>query len=102
MTAHAAVSIKSNLLMMTCLVVVEFPGKSSVTARALLDSVSSISFLSERLAQSLGLSQTSQTVHVTGDAGLCSGSPKQSVTSFAVSAIHSPEEKIGVIAIVVL
>ena len=100
-TAHAAVGVKSNLLMMTCLVVVESPDKSSVTARALLDSASSVSFVSERLAQSLGLSRTSQTVHVTGVAGLRRSCSLQSVTNFAVSAIHSPREKIGVTAIVV-
>ena len=80
---------------MTCLVVIESPSKLSVTARALLDSASSVSFVFERLAQSLGLSRTSQTVHVTGIAGLRRSSPMQSVTSFAVAAIHSPREKTG-------
>ena len=52
--SHAAVGIKSDLLMMTCLVVVESPSKSSVTARALLDSASSVSFISERFGTESG------------------------------------------------
>ena len=47
-STHAAVGIKSNILLMTCRIMVEAPHGSSVEARALLDSASSASFVSER------------------------------------------------------
>jgi hypothetical protein len=46
--SHAATSIKSSLLLMTCRVLVDAPDGTFVEARALLDSASSASFISER------------------------------------------------------
>ena len=45
----------SDSLLMICRVLVHGPNGSSVESRALLDSASSASFVSERLAQSLRL-----------------------------------------------
>ena len=47
----AAVGMKHNSLLMTCLVRVKSPDGSHAVARALLDSASSATFISERLAQ---------------------------------------------------
>ena len=49
-STSTAVRLKSNLLLMTCRIVVYAPDGSSIEARALLDSASSASFVSERLA----------------------------------------------------
>ena len=80
---------------MTSYVIVEAPDGTSIRARALLDSASSASFVSERLAQSLKLP------HTRGVAGLTHKSPVQSLTNFSISSTHSPHPKIGVTAIVV-
>ena len=48
--SHVSMGIKLNLLLMTCNVTVISPAGYSVQARALLDSVSSTSFVSEKLA----------------------------------------------------
>ena len=48
-TAHAAAGVASNSLLMTCRVLVDTPDGSSIEARAILDSASSVSFVSERL-----------------------------------------------------
>ena len=64
--AHATMGIKSNLLLMTCRVLIEAPDGSSVEARTLLDSASSASFVSERLAQSLRLPRCHQNACISG------------------------------------
>ena len=53
--SNAAVKLKSSALLMTCLILVAAPNGSLVEVRALLDSASSASFVSECLTQSLGL-----------------------------------------------
>ena len=100
-SAHAAMGIKSNLLLMTCNILVESPDGSSVKVRALLDSASSASFVSERLAQSLSLPRSSQKARISGVAGLVRSSPTQSIVNFNVSAVYSPGEKTSITAIVV-
>ena len=52
-SSSMASGVTSNTLLMTCRVRVEAPDKSTIEARALLDSGSSASFISERLANSL-------------------------------------------------
>ena len=100
-TTNATVGIQSNMLLMTSYVTVEAPDGTSVCARALLDSASSASFVSERLAQSLKLSRTSQNTRISGVAGLTHKTPVQSIANFSLSSTHSPNLKIGVTAIVV-
>jgi len=100
-SSHAATGIKSDALMMTCAILVSSPDGSTVEARALLDSASTASFISERLVQALRLRRTSHSATITGIAGLSHKSPTHSVTSFTISAINSPTEKIGVTAVVV-
>ena len=65
-----AVGMKHNSLLMTCLVRVKSPDGASAVARALLDSASSATFISERLAQGLRLPRTKRDVVISGIAGL--------------------------------
>ena len=96
-----AVPLKSSTLLMTCRVLVTAPDGTSVEARALLDNASSVSFVSERLAQNLCLPRSSQDITVSGIAGLRHKSPIQSVTSFEVSPVMLSGRKISVTAIVI-
>ena len=66
-----------NTLLMTCQVQIQAPDSTSVKARALLDSGSTMSFVSERIVQSLGLRLT-----VSGIGGM---STKSSQSSFPFS-----------------
>ena len=75
------VSIGSNILLMTRQVMVETP-QGVIKARALLDTGSSASFVSERLAQSLHLRRFTQNAKIFGIAGLPHSYGKQSVTQF--------------------
>ncbi len=85
---------------MTCQVRVETP-RGSVKAWALLDSASSASSISERLAQSLRLQRHPQNARICGIAGLAHGCRMQSLTNFKVSSARSPSRKFDVNAIVV-
>ena len=70
-TSNAATAkISSNILLMTCRVLVVAPDGSTVNARALLDSGSTVSFISERLAQVLRLPRSQQQATIHGVAGL--------------------------------
>lgn len=100
-TTNATIGSQSNVLLMTSYVVVEAPDGTSVQTRALLDSASSASFVSGRLAQSLKLPSTSQNARISGIAGLTHRTPVQSITNFNISSTHTPQLKIGVTAIVV-
>ena len=81
------IGIKSEMLLMTHRVRVEAPEGSTKEARAMLDSGSSASFISEHLAQSLYLPRTSQNTRISGF--VCNST--QPVTSF-ISSTFSPEE----------
>ena len=97
---HASVTVKSDLLLMTCKVLVEAP-QGSIKVRVLLDSSSSASFISERVAQALHLQRYSQNVIICGIAGLSRGNRTQSLTNFRISSLHSPAEWFNVTAIIV-
>ena len=70
-------------------------------ARAILNSASSASFISERLARSLHLLFTRHATSITGIAGLTCGSTTHSVTIFSVSAVSSLSNQITVTAVVI-
>ena len=63
-------SLSSHSLLMTCQIQVYAPDGSSIEARALLDSASSASFVSEQLAQCLRLPCLHQGAKVMSIAGL--------------------------------
>ena len=79
----------------------EAPNGSITQARAILDSASSASFISDRLAQRLHLPRSSQSAGISGVAGLSYNSSAQSITEFKVSSMHSPSRKLSVTAVVV-
>ena len=99
--SHAALGLVSTSLLMTCRVTVDAPDGSVVEARALLDSASSASFVSERLAQSLSLPRSPQSTRISGVAGLTHKSPIHSVTHFSFSAVSYTNKKFSTTAIIV-
>ena len=100
-SSHTAMKICANMLLMTCSVQVSSTDGSTVTARALLDSASSASFVSERLSQALNLPRSHQSTHISGVAGITRSSPLQSIASLSISTSNPPGEKIDLTAIVV-
>ena len=86
---------------MTCRVQVVAVDGSSTPARALLDSGSSTSFISERLAQRLRLPRTPHRAQIVGIGNLSHKSANQSVVRFKVSPIW-PSERIFDVEAVVL
>ena len=91
------VSINSNILLMTCQVVVETP-QGMVKTRALLDTAS---FVTERLAQSLHLRRFTQNARICGIAGIPHSDGKQAVTQFLISSAHTPGMTYNVNAFIV-
>ena len=77
---HAAVKIQSNLLLMTCQVLIQSPHRAMQT-RALLDSGSALSFVSERVA--------SQNVKIYGITGLSIEDNNHSLTSFKIASLYA-------------
>lgn len=100
-TTTMHVSINSNILLMTCQVMVETP-QGAVKARALLDTGSSASFVSEQLhvAQSLCLHRYTQNAKICGIAGLPHNDGKQS-TQFSISSANTLGERHVVNAFIV-
>lgn len=90
--------VKSHVLLMTCRVQVVAVDGSSTPARALLDSGSSTSFISERLAR---LPRTPHRAQIIGIGNLSHKSANQSVVRFKVSPIW-PSERIFDVEAVVL
>ena len=90
----------SHSLLMTCRVMVHGPDGSSVESRALLDSASSASFVSERLAQCLCLPRSCQNTKIVGIAGISHGSSSHSVTKIIVSPVCNPSRQIHVSAVI--
>lgn len=88
--AHTATGLKSNLLLMTCQVSASSLDRTSIVqTRALLDSASSASSISERLAKSLHLPRSRHPTKISGITGL-SCNTSHFVTSFYVSPTHNP------------
>ena len=86
---------------MTCWVLVHSPNGSATKVRALLDSASSASFISERLTHLMELSHTRRNLQITGVAGLSHTTPSHSIAQFKMSPVNSPGDKSQVSAIVV-
>ena len=97
----ATTRISSNVLLMTCCVLVVAPDGSTVNARALLDSGSTVLFVSERLAQALRLPRSQQQATIYGVAGLAHRSSVQSIGTFVISPTNSTHKEISVTAVIV-
>ena len=72
-----------------------------IKTRELLDTESSASFVTERLAQTLYLRQFIQDVRICGTAGIPHSDGKQAVTQFLISFAHSPGMRYNVNAFIV-
>ena len=81
MPSHATMSAKPDTLLMTCRVLVNAPDGSPIQARAILDSASSASFISDHMAQILCLPRSRQNTKITGVAGLARKSSAVFVTN---------------------
>ena len=86
---------------MTCQMLVHSPDGTCFRARGLIDSGSSTSFISERLAQSLRLPLSTEQVRILGITGMSHSSPLQSIATLMISPLLSSTEKLQVSAIVV-
>ena len=93
--------LKSQSLLMTCRVLIHSFEGSCVVTRALLDSASSASFISDQLSQSLYLPRSHHNITITGVGGMSHNSHIKTSTNFHVSLIQSPNDKIAVTAVVV-
>ena len=100
-TSHTVAGLTSNALLMTCRVLIGAPDGTAVEDRAILDSASSASFVSERLAQTLCLPRLHQGTKISGIAGLSHSTPPRSVACVKVSSTRCPHKKMEVTAIVV-
>ncbi len=76
-------------LLMTCRVSILTPDGCATQARALLDSASSTSFVSERLAQHLRLPRSHRLAQIAGIGGVSHQSHGQSVVHFSVAPMWS-------------
>ena len=63
-SSNTATAFTPDTLLMTCQILVHSPDGAAVKARALLDSASTTSFISERLTQALQLPKSSQIVKI--------------------------------------
>ena len=95
---HTTISNKPQSLLMTCRILVHSPNGSCVV-RALLDSASSASFISDQLSQSLYLPRAHHGSLVLVDCHT-SHQSTQSPT-FWICPVQSPHEKVNVTAVVV-
>ena len=84
-TSHAAMTLKTNALLVTCKLYIEAPNGSMIEARALLDSASSVSFVSEHIVQTLRLTRSRCRTKFSGIAGITHPSNIQSVANFNIS-----------------
>ena len=101
-SSNASMGILPEMLLMTCQVLVKAPDGSKVKARALLDSASTSSFISERLVQGLGIPRSRQRITVYGVAGLSGSSPFKSVATIDILPTNSTHVvQLPVVAVVV-
>ena len=98
--SNAAAGLTTNSLLMNCRVLICAPDGSSVEARVILDSASSVSFVSQRLAQVLCLPRSHRNANISGVAGLSQDS-LQTIADFEVSAVQLPSKKFQVTAVVI-
>ena len=100
-TSHIAHGHTRDPLLMTCRLLVKSPDGPFTEARGFLDSGSSVSFITERLVQTLGLACSTSEMQVLGIAGIIHPSTRQTVTSFMISPIHCRDKSINLSAVVI-
>ena len=103
-TNHAATTVSksiSHTLLMTCRVRICDPQGSYRICRALLDSASSTTFVSERLTQSLCLPRTRLPAKIVGIAGVSHDSTSQVFTELSISPVNDPSTEIQTRAVII-
>ena len=85
--AVIAVTFGQPIIYMTCKILVTGPQGVSSTARALIDTGAGVSFITERLANTLQLPRTVRNVQVCGISGQAVDQPATSTVQFKVSPI---------------
>ena len=100
-SSNTATKTNCNSLLMTCKVMVTSPSGHSTEARALLDSGSSACFVSNSLSKRLHLPRSSQSVTISGIAGITHSRSNHATTTFHISSMHRPRRQIEVSAIIV-
>ena len=101
-SSHAShsTSCYRQVLLMTCKVQVVGPNGYSTYARALLDSASSTSFITERLAQHLRLPRTHRSLNISGIGGINARSTSRGMVRFNVTHFDGKGKAIPVDAVV--
>ena len=97
---HPAIKGGGKTLLMTCDVLVDSPC-GVIQARALLDSGSSMSFITELLARTLSLPHSKFAVTISGIAGMTKDTSLQSLTTFKATPVHNVHKKFDVEAVVI-
>ena len=100
-SSNTATRTSSNSLLMTCRVLVTSPSGHSTEARALLDSGSSACFVSNSLSRRLYLPRSSQSITISGIAGITHTRSTHATTTFQVSSLCHPSKQFEVSAIIV-
>ena len=100
-SSNASMGALPETLLMTVQAFVRVPDGSKVKARALLDSTSSSSFISERLVQSLDIPRSRHKITVSGVAGLTSLSPFNSIATVDILPASPSSRHLSVTADVV-
>ena len=95
-----SLGVSSTTLLMTCQVSVRDSHGVATKCRALLDSASSASFVSERLAQRLHLPRSRHKAKIVGIAGLHHESTSQTVTRLVISPVHDHNREIPLTAVI--
>ena len=101
LTANASPGTSPGSLLMTCRVLSRRTEGSFIESRALLDSASSISFVSESLAQALRLPRCRRDARIHGVAGLSHDLRSQPFTKLVVSPLQDSNQEIVVNAVIV-
>ena len=87
-------------LLMTCQIKVVGHDGMITQARALLDSASSVSFISERLAQHLRLPRRSHNIRISGIGGSAVHSSSRGLVKFGVTSLNTGGKTISIEAVV--
>ncbi len=90
----------SDTLLMTCQVLMKALDGSKVKVRALIDSASSSSFVSERLVQNLCIPWSHHKITISGVAGLSSTSPLRSIATMEISPSHLSDQNLSITTVV--
>ena len=100
-SSNTATGVINDTQLMTCQVIVSAPDGSKVRVRGLLESASSMSFISQRLVQSPRLPQSNYPITISGIAGLTDHCPLRSITKVKISSTLTDQSPLSVSAIVV-